>query len=234
MAWLLIRRRLVQHSARRHRQHHRCGSASKTTLFRMITGREQPDKELSNSAKPFLSYRPKPRRSTTRKTSGKKCPEGRTSCGSAVRKFLRAYVGRFNFRGADQRKVGDLSGGERNQLHLAKLCDEKRAAARRPNAPRRRNAARARRRARFWDDRDFTRSLVSRPVATHMLVRGRQSHQWFANFGRRGIYKNTRRGCQQAQTDRYKKSVATLPAIASDDVMASLRAKPTRCLQVRP
>ena len=63
----------------------------------------------------------------------------------------RAYVSSFNFKGTDQQKrVGDLSGGERNRVHLAKLLKSgrQRAAARRADQrPRRRHAAGARSRA---------------------------------------------------------------------------------------
>ena len=64
----------------------------------------------------------------------------------------RAYVASFNFKGTDQQKrVGDLSGGERNRVHLAKMLKSRRqrAAARRADQrPRRRHAARARGRPR--------------------------------------------------------------------------------------
>jgi sulfate-transporting ATPase len=103
----------------------------------------------------------------------------------------RAYVGAFNFKGADQqKKVGKLSGGERNRVHMAKMLKKgrQRAAARRTDQrPRRRNAARARRRARNFagcavvisHDRWFLDRL-----ATHILAFEGDSHvEWFeGNF----------------------------------------------------
>ncbi len=57
-----------------------------------------------------------------RTTCGRKCRAARTSSPSATsRSQSRAYIGRFNFKGVDQQKiVGNLSGGERGRLHLAK------------------------------------------------------------------------------------------------------------------
>ena len=82
----------------------------------------------------------------------------------------RAYVAGFNFKGSDQqRKVGALSGGERNRVHLAKLLRSRRqpAAARRAHQrPRRRHAARARggaARLRRLRRGDLPRPLVPRP-----------------------------------------------------------------------
>ena len=94
----------------------------------------------------------------------------------------RAYVAGFNFKGSDQQKrVGDLSGGERNRLHLAKalLMGAQRVAARRADQrPRRRHAARARRgaaRVPGLRGRDQSRSLVPRPHRdARARVRGRQ------------------------------------------------------------
>lgn len=56
------------------------------------------------------------------KPYGKKFPAARTSCVGNTEMPSRAYVGRFNFKGVDQgKRVGELSGGERGRLHLAKL-----------------------------------------------------------------------------------------------------------------
>ena len=99
--------------------------AGKTTLFRMITGREKPDSgtlELGDTVQ--LAYVDQSRDDLD---SSKNVWE-EVSNGQDIMRIgtyeipSRAYVGRFNFRGADQqKKVGDLSGGERNRLHLAKL-----------------------------------------------------------------------------------------------------------------
>ncbi len=99
--------------------------AGKTTLFRMITGREQPDKgtlELGETVQ--LAYVDQSRDDL----DNSKNVWEEVSNGQDIMRIgqyeipSRAYVGRFNFRGADQqKKVGDLSGGERNRLHLAKL-----------------------------------------------------------------------------------------------------------------
>ncbi|MBK1633779.1 energy-dependent translational throttle protein EttA [Thiohalocapsa halophila] len=99
--------------------------AGKTTLFRIITGQEQPDAgELRVGPTVDIGYVDQSRDALD---DGKSVWE-EISGGAdniIVGKFempSRAYVSRFNFKGADQQKrIGDLSGGERNRVHLAKL-----------------------------------------------------------------------------------------------------------------
>ena len=99
--------------------------AGKTTLFRMITGAEPPDAgELVIGKTVQLAYVDQSRESL----DGSKTVYEEISAGEDVLQFgrrqvnARAYAAGFNFRGADQQKrVKDLSGGERNRLHLAKL-----------------------------------------------------------------------------------------------------------------
>ncbi|MEJ2643653.1 MAG: energy-dependent translational throttle protein EttA [Gammaproteobacteria bacterium] len=99
--------------------------AGKTTLFRMITGQEQPDAgsvRLGESVE--LAYVDQSRDSLAAdKTVWEEISDGQDII--TVGKYeinSRAYVSRFNFMGPDQQKrVGDLSGGERNRVHLAKL-----------------------------------------------------------------------------------------------------------------
>ncbi|CAM2149850.1 energy-dependent translational throttle protein EttA [Pararobbsia alpina] len=98
--------------------------AGKSTLFRMLTGREQPDSgtiTLGPTVK--LAYVDQSRDAL----SGDKTVFEEISGGAdvlTVGKYetpSRAYIGRFNFKGGDQQKVvGNLSGGERGRLHLAK------------------------------------------------------------------------------------------------------------------
>ena len=100
--------------------------AGKTTLFRMITGEEQPDsgyirnwrdrRNWAMSTSPVTVCRMK-------KPCTRKFPKATKRSKLGKRKInARAYVNRFNFRGPDQeKKVGVLSGGERNRVHLAKL-----------------------------------------------------------------------------------------------------------------
>ena len=100
--------------------------AGKTTLFRMIAGQEQPDSGDAQDRRHRRARlrRPGPCRLSTRPTRcGRRSPAGATgSRWARGRCSSRAYVASFNFRGGDQQKrVGDLSGGERNRLHLAKL-----------------------------------------------------------------------------------------------------------------
>jgi ATP-binding cassette ChvD family protein len=99
--------------------------AGKTTLFRMITGQEKPDGgELIVGKTVKVAYVDQSREAL----DGSKTVYQEISGGQDVLQFgtrqvnARAYCTGFNFRGADQqKKVKDLSGGERNRLHLAKL-----------------------------------------------------------------------------------------------------------------
>jgi energy-dependent translational throttle protein EttA len=99
--------------------------AGKTTLFRMISGQEQPDAgEIRIGDTVQLSYVDQSRQSLDdSKSVFEEITDGLDIV--QVGKWempSRAYVGRFNFKGSDQQKrVGDLSGGERNRVHLAKL-----------------------------------------------------------------------------------------------------------------
>ena len=99
--------------------------AGKTTLFRLMIGEEQPDQgELCIGPTVEMGYVDQsrdalhPKHSVYEEISG-----GHEIIEMGGRKInVRAYVSRFNFRGPDQeKKVGDLSGGERNRVHLAKL-----------------------------------------------------------------------------------------------------------------
>jgi energy-dependent translational throttle protein EttA len=99
--------------------------AGKTTLFRMIVGEEQPDEgELRVGDTVELGYVDQ-NRDALKATSTvyQEMSGGHETIEMGGRKVnARAYVSRFNFRGPDQeKKVGDLSGGERNRVHLAKL-----------------------------------------------------------------------------------------------------------------
>jgi len=101
--------------------------AGKTTLFRMIVGQEAPDSgDFRTGETVKLGYidqnRPlDPERSIWEEISG---GEDLISVGTQTMSS-RAYVGRFNFTGSDQqKKVGSLSGGERNRVHLAKMLRE--------------------------------------------------------------------------------------------------------------
>jgi ATP-binding cassette ChvD family protein len=99
--------------------------AGKTTLFRMITGQEKPDKgDFRVGPTVKLGYVDQSRDSLNADaTVWQEISGGADEI--VLGKFKvpsRAYVGRFNFRGADQqKKVGQLSGGERNRVHLAKM-----------------------------------------------------------------------------------------------------------------
>jgi ATP-binding cassette ChvD family protein len=99
--------------------------AGKTTLFRIITGQERADGgELRIGDTVQVAYVDQSRDALdAAKTVWEELSDGQDVI--TVGKFQmpsRAYVSRFNFRGNDQQKrVGDLSGGERNRLHLAKL-----------------------------------------------------------------------------------------------------------------
>ncbi len=99
--------------------------AGKTTLFRMITGQERPDAgTLRLGETVVLSYVDQTRDALDPdNTVWKEISGGEDSIKLGKREVnSRAYVASFNFKGADQQKlVGQLSGGERNRVHLAKL-----------------------------------------------------------------------------------------------------------------
>ncbi|MHB1948731.1 MAG: energy-dependent translational throttle protein EttA [Gammaproteobacteria bacterium] len=99
--------------------------AGKTTLFKMINGQEQPDSgEIRIGDTVKLAYVDQSRDSLNgNKTVWEELSNGQDimTIGS-FQMPSRAYVGRFNFKGNDQQKfIKDLSGGERNRVHLAKL-----------------------------------------------------------------------------------------------------------------
>jgi energy-dependent translational throttle protein EttA len=99
--------------------------AGKTTLFRMIAGQDEPDSgTLSRGETVDLAYVDQSRADLDgSNTVWKEISDGLDLIMVGKREVQsRAYVASFNFRGSDQqKKVADLSGGERNRLHLAKL-----------------------------------------------------------------------------------------------------------------
>jgi ATP-binding cassette ChvD family protein len=99
--------------------------AGKTTLFRMITGQEKPDQGALRVGETVqLAYVDQSRDSLdAKKNVWEEISGGAEQLTLGSRQMAsRAYVASFNFKGSDQqKKVGDLSGGERNRVHMAKL-----------------------------------------------------------------------------------------------------------------
>ena len=97
--------------------------AGKTTLFRMITGAEQPDSgTLKVGETVQLAYVDQSRTLDPKKSAWEEISGGNEIIMVGKKEMnTRAYLSSFNFKGTDQqKKVGILSGGERNRLHLAK------------------------------------------------------------------------------------------------------------------
>jgi sulfate-transporting ATPase len=99
--------------------------AGKTTLFRMINGEEKPDSgelRLGETVKIALVDQSRDALDDKKTVWQEISDEHDTMTVGEFELNSRAYVSRFNFKGSDQQKrVGDLSGGERNRVHLAKL-----------------------------------------------------------------------------------------------------------------
>ena len=102
--------------------------AGKTTLFKLITGQEQPDSgSVDVGPTVHLGYVDQSRDAlNAKKNVWEEISDGVDIFKVGKHEFgTRAYVGAFNFRGPDQqKKVGQLSGGERNRVHLAKMLKE--------------------------------------------------------------------------------------------------------------
>ena len=103
--------------------------AGKTTLFKLITGAEQPDggehQDRRRRCISAMSTRAATR-SIRSRMSGRRFRAAHDIFRFGKHEIAtRAYVGAFNFRGPDQqKKVGQLSGGERNRVHMAKMLKE--------------------------------------------------------------------------------------------------------------
>ncbi len=97
--------------------------AGKTTFFKMVAGQETPDEgEVKIGETVVLGYVDQNRTLTPTNTVWQEISGGQETVMVGKREMnTRAYLSSFNFKGTDQqKKVGDLSGGERNRLHLAK------------------------------------------------------------------------------------------------------------------
>jgi len=102
--------------------------AGKTTLFRMIVGQDKPDSGAIRTGETVkLAYVDQSRDVLDpNKTIWEMITDGQDTLQLGSRQVnSRAYVARFNFSGTDQqKKVGTLSGGERNRIHLARMLKE--------------------------------------------------------------------------------------------------------------
>ncbi|MGM0434124.1 energy-dependent translational throttle protein EttA [Vreelandella utahensis] len=101
--------------------------AGKSTLFRMIAGTEEPDEgQIVLGETVELAYVDQMRELNEEKSVWEEISDGQDIIQvGQYQTQSRAYVGRFNFKGAEQQKrIKELSGGERNRVHLAKLLQE--------------------------------------------------------------------------------------------------------------
>ena len=101
--------------------------AGKTTLFKLIVGKERPDAGSIRAGESVkVGYVDQDRVLDGNKTVWEVIADGKDSVTLGTMEVnSRAYVGRFNFSGSDQqKKVKELSGGERNRVHLARMLKE--------------------------------------------------------------------------------------------------------------
>jgi energy-dependent translational throttle protein EttA len=101
--------------------------AGKTTLFKMITGQEEPNEgsfTIGDTVK--LSYVDQDRQMNPDKNIIEEISDGKEVLNIGGRELnIRAYISKFNFTGeAQKKKIGTLSGGEKNRAHLAKLLQQ--------------------------------------------------------------------------------------------------------------
>ena len=100
--------------------------AGKTTLFKMITGQEQPDEGTFKVGETVeLGYVDQNRDALDNSLNVWEAVSDKLDILVLGKREVpsRAYLGAFNFKGTDQQKnVGQLSGGERNRVNLAKIC----------------------------------------------------------------------------------------------------------------
>ncbi|VTQ13387.1 putative ABC transporter ATP-binding protein [Pseudomonas aeruginosa] len=204
--------------------------AGKSTLFRMLTGKEQPDSGTIEIGETVQIASVDQSRDSL---EGNKTVWEQVSDGFEQIKIgnyevpSRSYVGRFNFKGADQQKfVKDLSGGERGRLHLALtlkqggnvlLLDETVQRPRRGNPACAGGGAAGLPRLRH---RDLPRPLVPRPDRhPHPLLRGR----WQGDLLRRQLHR-VRGGPQEAPGRR--RGPAAPRALQETGVSAPSRNRP--------
>ena len=101
--------------------------AGKTTLFKMITGKEKPDAGTFKVGETvIIGYMDQDRALDGKKTVWEVISDGKDTVTLGKKEVnSRAYCGKFNFGGTEQqKKVKDLSGGERNRVHLARMLKE--------------------------------------------------------------------------------------------------------------
>ena len=191
---LLVRKPFLHAAAGRHCRRDRPQRRGQVDLFKMITGQETPDSgtiEIGDTV--HLGYVDQSRDDLTPTNNvWEEISDGLDYMQvNGHDTSTKAYVGAFNFKGADQQKnVGKLSGGERNRVHMAKMLKQGGnvcCSTSRPTTLMSRRWARSKTRSRTlpaapWSSRTIASSWID--LATHILAFEGNSHvEWFeGNF----------------------------------------------------